>query len=109
MFDLHPSVVRRLSPTNRTQVFWVNEILYIFALPMIKISIVLTYIRVFTEKIFKYIAYAVIALNLAYTIAFACVTVAQCSPISFAWTKWDGEHEGTCLNVNAQIIAAAAR
>lgn len=82
--------------------------MYIVALPLIKISIILTYIRIFTERSFKNVAYAAIGLNLAYVIAFTVVTVIQCSPISYAWTKWDGEHEGTCMNVNAQIIAAAA-
>ncbi len=31
----------------------------------------------------------------------------QCQPVSYAWTKWDGKHEGHCLNMNAQAWANA--
>ncbi len=72
-----------------------------------QISLVMTYLRIFPQQTFSTIAYIVIAINICYSIAFVIVTVVQCSPISYAWTRWDGEHEGTCMHINAQVFCAA--
>jgi len=94
--------------TIAPQIYYVNEILYIITLPLIKVSIIFTYLRIFPEMSFRWLAFAAIGLNIAYVIAFLIVTVLQCQPISFAWNRWDKEHEGTCMDLNAQVMAAAA-
>jgi hypothetical protein len=43
-----------------------------------------------------------------YGIAFLFAFVFQCSPISFNWMGWDGEHEGSCVDKNALVLASAA-
>lgn len=30
-----------------------------------------------------------------------------CSPRSYAWESWDGEHQGTCLNQSAIVVSHA--
>jgi hypothetical protein len=94
--------------TMALQIYYVNEILYIITLPLIKVSIICTYLRIFPEVSFRWLAFSAIGLNIAYVIAFLIVTVLQCQPISFAWNRWDLEHEGTCMDLNAQVMAAAA-
>ncbi|KAK4501881.1 hypothetical protein PRZ48_007690 [Zasmidium cellare] len=90
------------------KVYYADEDLYLSALPAIKISMCLTYLRIFDSQRFRYIVYFVIGLNLCYGIAFVLVSVFQCWPISFAWTHWHGETVGRCNNINAQGWASAA-
>jgi hypothetical protein len=41
-------------------------------------------------------------------IAFVFSCIFLCSPISLAWTQWDGEHTGKCNNNNALSYANAS-
>lgn len=34
--------------------------------------------------------------------------VLACQPITYSWTQWDGEHSGTCKNVNAIAFSNGA-
>jgi hypothetical protein len=43
-----------------------------------------------------------------FMIAYLFALIFQCSPINYAWLRWDGEHEGTCINVYVGIYAHAA-
>jgi hypothetical protein len=40
-------------------------------------------------------------------IAFVLATALQCLPISLSWTRWDGEHRGRCINLNADAWVSA--
>ncbi|KAL8312708.1 hypothetical protein RB593_007103 [Gaeumannomyces tritici] len=40
--------------------------------------------------------------------SFIITFIFQCTPISFTWTKWQGQAEGTCVNVNAVICTHGA-
>jgi hypothetical protein len=41
-------------------------------------------------------------------IAFIFSCIFLCSPITFAWTQWDGEHTGKCNNNNTLSYANAS-
>ncbi|EME43990.1 hypothetical protein DOTSEDRAFT_71707 [Dothistroma septosporum NZE10] len=89
--------------TKILKIYYFDEDLYLSALPAVKISMLLTYLRVFQSTRFKQVVYVVITLNFGYCIAFVLVSVFQCTPVSLAWTRWDGEYgEGHCSNINAQ-------
>lgn len=62
----------------------------------------------FPQKWFKVSCWATIAACIGYAIAFLLVSVFQCKPISLAWHTWDGEHQGTCNDINAQGWTSAA-
>ncbi|KAK3052458.1 hypothetical protein LTR09_006312 [Extremus antarcticus] len=94
--------------TEVLRVFYYTEILYIIALPLIKISLTLTYLRIFPQQTLRIVAFVVIGSTICYTIGLGVATVVQCSPISYSWTRWDGEHEGTCNHLNAQGYCAAS-
>lgn len=94
--------------TNILKIYYFDEDLYLSALPVIKISMCLTYLRIFQDKRFRMIVFVVIGLNVCYAISFVLVSVFQCWPISFAWTHWDKEHVGRCNNINAQGWTSAA-
>ncbi|USW51178.1 hypothetical protein Slin15195_G044970 [Septoria linicola] len=71
--------------------FWIGEFLYVWIMTMTKISIVVLYLRVWgadTRQRRDWFRF-------------------ECNPISFAWTRWDKEHSGSCFDLNAQVFALA--
>ncbi|EUC45108.1 hypothetical protein COCMIDRAFT_96449 [Bipolaris oryzae ATCC 44560] len=94
--------------TNVLRYYFYGENFYVTALGISKISILFFYLRVFPDKKFKMIVYSVMGLSAAYTVAFFFATLLQCTPISMAWTQWDGLHKGTCNNIHLQGWIAAA-
>jgi hypothetical protein len=40
--------------------------------------------------------------------AFGIAATFVCSPVSFSWTQWDGEHTGKCINNNSLAFSHAA-
>lgn len=110
--------------SNSFQLMWADEILYVFGLGMVKISLLLTYLRFFSSDRFRQVTYIVIGLNAAFIIVFFIVVMCQCKPMSYIWyalsraivassmadehsrNQWDGEHEGTCLPINPVVWSA---
>jgi hypothetical protein len=88
--------------TNVLHFYYVGEIFYVLALGVSKISILCFYLRVFPLKSFRRLIYGVMGLSVAYTIAFLFATTFQCTPGSYAWTQWDGLHEGKCNDIHLQ-------
>jgi hypothetical protein len=93
---------------NKEQIYFWDELIYLSALPLLKISLLLFYLRVFSTPSFRACVYFLIACNVAYCIAFVGVSIWQCLPIYGAWTRWDGTFEGTCNNINLQGWLSAA-
>lgn len=48
------------------------------------------------------------AVTVCYLITFLFAFAFQCSPVSFNWNGWDGEHTGKCVKTNPLVVAAAA-
>jgi hypothetical protein len=88
--------------THIIQFYFIGENFYLAALALTRISILCFYLRIFPDKSFRRIIFVAIALCAAYGIAFVAATIFQCSPVSYAWHIWDGEHFGSCNNVNLQ-------
>lgn len=87
------------------KVSFAAELLYFAELALTKISILFFYLRLFLGTT---IIYGTIVFNVLFLAAFDLTALLQCQPISHYWKKWDGEHEGKCLNNNALIWANAA-
>lgn len=94
--------------TKILKIYYFDEDLYLTALPLVKCSILLFYLRVFPQERFRKICYVTMACCIGYGIAFLLVSVWQCQPMHLAWDRWDGEHAGTCNNINAQGWTSAA-
>lgn len=94
--------------THILLIYYFDEILYITILSLTKISILLFYLRIFGTRNFRIMAYSLIAISVAYAIAFDFVFIFQCRPVNLAWLHWDGEHPGTCVNVNIVSWSAIA-
>ncbi|KAK8190391.1 uncharacterized protein BKA78DRAFT_252685 [Phyllosticta capitalensis] len=94
--------------TNVLHYYFFGEIFYVVALGVSKISVLFFYLRVFPAKDFRMIIYVVMGVCVVYCIVFGIVTAMQCTPISYAWTQWDGLHEGKCNDIHIQGYVAAA-
>lgn len=76
-----PSQTLHLADHLVSQFYYIDEILYLVALPTIKIAICCTYLRIFQTKGFRQLVFVAIGLNVAYAITFVLITVFQCSPV----------------------------
>jgi hypothetical protein len=90
------------------KVYYFDEDLYLTCLPMVKISMLLFYLRIFPQRWFRISCFVTMGACGCYAIAFLLVSVWQCRPISFAWTNWHGETTGVCNDINAQGWTSAA-
>ncbi|TDZ30088.1 hypothetical protein CTRI78_v011889 [Colletotrichum trifolii] len=99
-----------VSPDDVTQflyLFFWDELLYLGALPVTKISILLFYLKIFPRKEIRIACWVFIGLNVAYLIVFELISIFQCSPVDGAWRAWDKEYPAKCNNINIQGWAAA--
>ncbi|KAK7747570.1 hypothetical protein SLS62_009069 [Diatrype stigma] len=87
--------------------YFFDEIVYIAALGLTKISILFFYLKVFPKRSFRICAWVLIGLNLAYFLAYDFLLIFQCQPIPGAWRVWDGEFEAKCISINVLGWSAA--
>lgn len=72
-----------------------------------KLSILFLYLRIFTTRVFRLQCYAFVALSCAFGASCIVAAALSCTPVTYVWERWDGEHEGSCFDVNTQTFAAA--
>ncbi|KAF2705047.1 hypothetical protein K504DRAFT_506519 [Pleomassaria siparia CBS 279.74] len=94
--------------TRFVRFFYIMEVNYFADLSLLKLSLLFFYLRIFPASNVKRVIRATIAFDVTYGITFVIVSIFQCRPISHYWTNWDGEHRGTCININALGWANAA-
>ena len=93
-----------LSPQTITsfgKFFWIEEILYFAQVSLLKLALLLFYLRIFPAPHVRRLLWGTVAFDCIFGIVFIFLAIFQCKPMSFNGTKWDGEHKGTCLDVNA--------
>jgi len=73
---------------------------YLSAIALTKVSILLFYLRIFPNPVFRRLVYVALAYCIGYILGTVIALVFQCNPISLAWDRWDGEHPGKCFNLN---------
>ncbi|PSR80260.1 hypothetical protein BD289DRAFT_441093 [Coniella lustricola] len=101
----------RLTPGQITRFamwFYIIELSYFFDMACLKLSILIFYMRVFDFTDIRGLLQATAIFTCLYGVAFVLAGMFQCWPISYFWTKWDGEHAGKCFDVNALGWANAA-
>lgn len=86
------------------QLYYISQILYVFILPLAKMSILFLYLRIFPSKSFRLATYMTMAWLLVQTIAFAFVVLFQCTPVG---SYWDITIPGKCIHSQAFVYAAA--
>lgn len=81
---------------NFSQGELITETLYFLATSAAKVSILMFYLRIFTGRKFRIIAWSLIIVCVQYGVGTAIATVFGCRPISAAWKYTFGEY--TCIN-----------
>ncbi|KAL4861977.1 hypothetical protein BDV12DRAFT_56768 [Aspergillus spectabilis] len=94
--------------TRILYLFYIQELIYIFCVSLTKICLLLFYLRIFPSDRMRSIIKVSCAATLCYCIAFMFALAFQCSPVSYNWNGWDGEHEGSCVEKNTLVVTAAA-
>ncbi|KAH6975857.1 hypothetical protein EDB80DRAFT_658527 [Ilyonectria destructans] len=90
------------------RVFYAALPLYPTTIVLTKIVILLLYKRIFVvDPLFLRLAYGTGIICIAYWITFVVVDIFQCTPVSYAWTRWDGEHEGSCIAYLPAVYAVS--
>lgn len=74
---------------------------------LVKASICFLFLRIFESRSFQRVVWATQIFNLLLVLVFAAGNIAQCRPIKYFWHMWDGEHTGTCFNINAASYVQA--
>lgn len=82
------------------QLLYVLEFFYYIGLASIKASILFLFLKIFPDNRFRKILWLMQGLNLLVGLSFIILCFCECQPINFFWNGWDGEHEGTCLDLN---------
>lgn len=88
--------------------FYVMAVLYFLQVTLLKLSLLFFYLRIFPAKLPRAILWATVIFNCIFGAVFVIVAIFQCRPVNYFWTKWDGEHEGHCLDINALSWSNAA-
>lgn len=100
-----------LTPSNIANfghAFYVNEILYFLQVALLKLSLLFFYKRIFPASNVQLIIWATITFDIIYGAVFLFLAIFQCRPVNYFWHKWDGEHEGTCIDSNGIAWSNAA-
>lgn len=94
--------------TKMLKYYWICELLYITLTWLIRIAFVLYFLRIFPDQSFRRTVWTFIAIYLSATVACVLAVAFICTPVSFLWTGWDGEHSGNCRDHHAVVTTQAA-
>jgi hypothetical protein len=86
--------------------FWIEN-LYFASMSLLKLSFLFFFKRIFPTRTIQTVIWVTVILNVLWGIASVIAGVFQCTPISFSWTSWDGEHTGTCVSIKGLIWSHA--
>ena len=80
--------------------FFISEIDYFTEVSLLKLSLLFFYLRIFPGRAVRRLLWGTIVFDILFGVLFVLVSVFQCHPVDFFWTKWDGQHKGSCLDIN---------
>ncbi|KAI5464241.1 hypothetical protein BGZ63DRAFT_148653 [Mariannaea sp. PMI_226] len=93
--------------TEFLRFLYVGSVFYSTTVFLVKICILLFFLRIFPGETIRKVTWVTIGLNAAALVIFNVVTLTQCRPTSYYWQRWDQLHEGNCNNINAMAWAGA--
>lgn len=90
--------------TNVVQLYYASQILYVLIQNLVKISILLLYLRIFPTQSFRNATNAMLAWQVCHTLAFLVAVTLQCIPISAVWTL---DPNAKCVNSTGMVYSGA--
>ncbi|KAI4277415.1 MAG: hypothetical protein LQ337_001796 [Flavoplaca oasis] len=102
----HIGTLRPEDLAIEAQAFLASELIWAASIPIIKVSILLLYIRIFGRlRYFRILAYVIGIFSICWGIMVILVCALQCRPVQFIWDK---SIEGTCINAPLFFIIGSA-
>ncbi|KAJ9615037.1 hypothetical protein H2200_001111 [Cladophialophora chaetospira] len=89
------------------QIFYIGGVLYAVGVSSTKVAFLLFYIKLFPSRTFRWVAIPLLVATILHGITFTFLFIFQCSPVSYAWTQWDGSGGGKCLNFDLGAVMHA--
>lgn len=74
--------------------FYVLELFYFCQVSLLKMSLLFFYLRIFPAQGPQKLLWGTVGFNAIFGVFFVFLAAFQCTPVSYFWTSWDGEHEG---------------
>ncbi|KAI9167853.1 hypothetical protein HJFPF1_03992 [Paramyrothecium foliicola] len=93
--------------THFSSWFHAMSVLYFTQISLIKLTLLFFYLRVFPVTSARYMIIGTMIFNCLYGVIYALVTIFQCLPVGYLSVRWDHEHEGSCINLNAMTWSNA--
>lgn len=86
--------------SNVALYLYILEILYFAGMSLIKLSLSLFYLHIFSGPIIRKLLWATVVFNVLYGFTFVIAAIFQCSPIDYYWRRYLDAAHGTCVNIN---------
>lgn len=80
--------------------FYGMELFYIAEMSLIKLSLSLFYLHIFSGLAIQRLLFGTAIFNALFGIAFIIAAIFQCTPISYYWTQYLEHSTGHCVNIN---------
>ncbi|ATZ53619.1 hypothetical protein BCIN_09g04280 [Botrytis cinerea B05.10] len=107
-FGKHMATLSVNSIATIYKVFYVLEILYLFTVVAVKISLSVMIYRIFhVDRSIKIISIILIVLTVCYLVVALGVTIFQCIPVDKAWSYPPSSTSGSCMNLKAIYLGIA--
>ncbi|KAK1983258.1 CFEM domain-containing protein [Colletotrichum cereale] len=87
--------------------FYLVEPMYFVQMGLVKMALLCFYMRIFDRTGLRKILWGTAAFNAINTVVFTVASIFQCTPISYYWTRWNGESQGSCIDINGLAWANA--
>ncbi len=88
--------------------FYLIMILYFTSVTLVKLCLLFFYLRIFPSQRVRHLLCGTVVFTGMFGVTFFFLVVFQCSPVRHFWQQWDGEHEGTCLDLSTIAWANSA-
>lgn len=95
VWTLLPSTI-----TEFARYFFIQQILYLFLMTSIKISLLCFYLTIFPGRTTRRVLWITVAVCVAFGVSFIFLSIFQCTPIRFYWMQYAQAADGKCLNIN---------
>ncbi|KAK2739487.1 hypothetical protein FQN55_009452 [Onygenales sp. PD_40] len=104
-FGKHTHDVDPVLIMKSLKLFVAAQVIYKVTIALSKISMLFLYLRIFVDKRFRQVCWAIVYIVLAYTVGSSVATIFQCTPIRRAWNR---NVPGTCINLAISWYSNAA-
>jgi hypothetical protein len=86
-------------------IVYISWLTYVAVLCLLKVSLILFYLEIFVNPLFRTTSYIVLAFILTSSLVIFFVTVFACSPVPLFWNR--DIKNGTCINIQALAYAVS--